>query len=136
LTHVEQLLFHDVRHCLEIVCIHLDLGHSHARHVLRNCCWVYVIIRQVLDVRQRVARIVDSDAALAIRAGVQQSRLDVQVCLVLNKLYLFRWQVCTITPLELVNKGAVLVKLRTQNQIVCFVFDLNVSVSRGLRETI
>ena len=90
----------------------------------------------MLDVRQRVARIVDSDAALAIRAGVQQSRLDVQVCLVLNKLYLFRWLVGTITPLELVNKGAVLVQLRTQNQIVCFVFDLNVSVCRSLCETI
>jgi len=106
---------------LEVVLIHLQSSHGAACPEQSQSTCVDVFKWQVLDVRERYSCVVDSDASLAVRGGVEKSTLNKEVFLILHQSLLFS---CVLSsPLNFIDYDPVLVNHWTQNQICSLLFD-------------
>ena len=114
----------------------MQFCHAAAGVVQRKSVNVDIVVRQVSDVCQGVARIMDPDSALRVCSCVQQCRLYVKMRLLLNQSESVRGHAGAVTSLDLVDEDPILIKHRAQHQVLCFIFDDVVSIGRCLSKPI
>ena len=100
---------------------------------VRGGCHVEVLEGQVLHVRQRDRQVVHPDPPLALRCREQQRRLQVQVRRV-PPCCSVRVLVQHIRLLDLIHVHSLTVDRWTYYEILCLVFDLDISVTRELNK--
>lgn len=129
-----KLHFNSTGHSLEVISIHLNFGEAHPGIVKCDRCGVHIVIGQVSDVGQGDARVVHSNTALTISSRVKQSRLYIQMRLVLDQLAALGSDLARVLPLDLIAVNSVFVDLRAQDQVSCLLFDQDITVSANLVE--